>query len=292
MTLEETNYSIQQISELTGLSKQVIRKWEERYKIINPKRLENGYRVYTEKDLYTIHQIIFYTKNGYSVKQACNKVLQDKETLNSNQTPITIDYLNLLIEAGKKADDSQITRILAQAHNILGVERLLDEVITPFLIQIGELWCTKHWAEHQEAISSQTIRDYLVSIRRSIYVDENAPIVVGSCLPFEHHENAIQILLIKCMLKGYRTVMLGPAPAPNAIENIVDMVSPVMVILSGSTDIVFSDGGKAIKALDKFASTQPSIKFFAGGHGVKGRLSNLKAIKEVHHFEDLFQVNE
>lgn len=284
----DTNYSIQQISNLTGLSKQVIRKWEERYKIIKPNRLQNGYRVYTESDLSTLRQIISYTKNGYSVIQACDKILQDKEINHFHSVPSEINYLELLIEAGQKADDSSISRILSQAHNILGIEKLLDEIIVPFLIEIGELWCSKNWAEHQEAVSSQTIRDYLVSIRRSIYVEEDAPIVVGSCLPFERHENAIQILLIKCMLKGYRTIMLGPAPAPSAIENIVDMVSPVIVLLSGSTDIVFSDGGEAIQTLDNFAQSKPSTKFYAGGHGVKGRLSSLKAIKEVHHFEEIF----
>lgn len=34
-------YSIQQVAEMTGLSKQAIRKWEDRYGIIIPQRLDN-----------------------------------------------------------------------------------------------------------------------------------------------------------------------------------------------------------------------------------------------------------
>ena len=42
MSLNPANwhYNITQVSEITGLSKQVIRKWEERYQIVEPMRLD------------------------------------------------------------------------------------------------------------------------------------------------------------------------------------------------------------------------------------------------------------
>ncbi|WP_243387179.1 MerR family DNA-binding transcriptional regulator [Bacillus kexueae] len=43
--IDERTYHIQQVLNLTGLSKQVIRKWEERYQIVQPQRLDNGYRI-------------------------------------------------------------------------------------------------------------------------------------------------------------------------------------------------------------------------------------------------------
>ena len=63
------NYNITQVSEITGLSKQVIRKWEERYQLVQPKRLENGHRVYSEHDLQLLLKVQNLSQQGYSIKQ-------------------------------------------------------------------------------------------------------------------------------------------------------------------------------------------------------------------------------
>ena len=63
-------YFIQQVSDMTGLSKQVIRKWEERYNLVKPKRLENGYRVYSENDINFLVSVKTLSDQGYTIKQA------------------------------------------------------------------------------------------------------------------------------------------------------------------------------------------------------------------------------
>ena len=51
-------YTIQQVAEMTGLSKQVIRKWEDRYSIIQPERLENGYRIYSSEEVALLKKVV------------------------------------------------------------------------------------------------------------------------------------------------------------------------------------------------------------------------------------------
>ncbi len=72
-------YSIQQVAEMTGLSKQVIRKWEDRYGIITPQRLDNGYRIYSQEEIALLKKIIKLTEAGHSVKQAATLVQQQPE---------------------------------------------------------------------------------------------------------------------------------------------------------------------------------------------------------------------
>ena len=55
----DLKYSIQQVSDMTGVSKQLIRKWEDRYGLVHPQRLDNGYRMYT---LYEVNMIKAVTK--------------------------------------------------------------------------------------------------------------------------------------------------------------------------------------------------------------------------------------
>ena len=290
-------YSIQQVAEMTGLSKQVIRKWEDRYGIITPQRLDNGYRIYSQEEVALLKKIIKLTEAGHSVKQAATLVQQQpEESIESPETHTdqTNYFLLALEEAGGIADDKKIMHLLEQAHHLFGVEATMEQIIVPFLRRIGELWCEKKWGEYQEAVSSQTIRDFLANLRRHFYIPENAPLVVGSCLPNERHEIPMQILLVQCMLRGYRTLMLGPAPAPTAIESTVSLASPAIVLLTASTHAVWEDNGEALRALDAFAKTMPHIKFFIGGAGVKHIVQQfeLEAIQEAHSLHEVFSKTE
>lgn len=88
-------YSIRQVSERTGLSTQLIRKWEQRYQLIQPRRLPNGYRVYSEQDIALIQQVQAFIDQGYSVKNAVLLAIDsnsenpgDLEASSRAQTPL------------------------------------------------------------------------------------------------------------------------------------------------------------------------------------------------------------
>lgn len=291
-------FSIQQVSELTGLSKQVIRKWEDRYGIITPQRLENGYRVYSQFEVDLLKKTVQFIEEGFAIKQAAilaKKSLEEslEQTSQSEHSQLSVydNYINLLEEYGFAGNDVMLMQTLQLVHLNHGMENCLNYVIVPFLKRIGDLWCEKKWGEYQEAISSSTVRDFLGSLRRTVILSPNAPLIVGSCLPFERHENPMHILLLQCMLKGYRTIMLGSAPAPNAIQSTVSMTNPQYVFLTGSTDAIMSDGGKAITELDEFAATMPNTTFYIGGAAIRNHSSTLqlKHLKEVHSITEIFR---
>ncbi|WP_078432177.1 MerR family transcriptional regulator [Metabacillus halosaccharovorans] len=49
-----------------------MRKWETRYQVIEPKRLENRYKVYTFEDLFTLKALKAYRAEGTSMKKRSN----------------------------------------------------------------------------------------------------------------------------------------------------------------------------------------------------------------------------
>jgi MerR family transcriptional regulator, light-induced transcriptional regulator len=71
-------YNIQQVSNITGLSKQVIRKWEERYQVIQPQRLDNGYRIYSANELNILLKMKSLIEMGQTAKQAVMYIKQNK----------------------------------------------------------------------------------------------------------------------------------------------------------------------------------------------------------------------
>lgn len=267
-------YTIQQVAQQTGLSKQVIRKWEDRYALITPHRLENGYRAYSPAEVQTIIEVNNLVQSGHTVKQAI--AIWRNQLVHVTQQPA--DVLTALIDAGYNGDDVTITQLLQQAQQSIGIEKLLNAVIVPFLEEVGQLWCSHHWGEYQEAVASNAVRDFLANIRRTIHVPTDAPLVLGSCLPGERHEIPVHILLVQCMLKGYRTLMLGQSPAPTAIQETVALTKPAIVLLSATTDIPFANNTDLLRTFDEFASQNPHITFCIGGAGTAQAI----AISPVH----------
>ncbi len=290
MIENDLKYSIQQVSDMTGVSKQLIRKWEDRYDLVHPQRLDNGYRMYSSHEVNIIKAVTKLIEQGNSVKQAASFIQNEAFNLNeflqqdSPNENIVDTILQNLENAGSVADDKRILYLLQQAHHTLGVQRLIDNIVVPYLRKIGELWCDQSWGEYQEAIASQTVRDFLANLRREMYVSENAPLIIGSCLPGEYHEIPMHILLVQCSLKGYKTMMLGQSPAPKAIEKIVQLKNPQYVLLTASTYEPFKNGYQHLKELDAFAVTEPNVRFCLGGAGAMDAAEHitLEKIEFVH----------
>src|SRR5690625_7735988 len=77
-------YYIKEVSELTGISEQLIRKWENRYQIVKPERLDNGYRIYTYEDIVTLKSLKNLRDQNYSLKDAVN-IIAEKQVLRSEE---------------------------------------------------------------------------------------------------------------------------------------------------------------------------------------------------------------
>ncbi|WP_337982711.1 MerR family transcriptional regulator [Lysinibacillus sp. C5.1] len=269
------HYNIKQVSEVTGLSKQVIRKWEARYQLVEPKRLDNGHRVYTEQDIQILLKVRKLSEQGYSIKQAATVVKTMEPEQESDSKPIPVptihhemnDYVFLLLEKGAHCDEIEINRILQDAHYALGLPKFLSTVVIPLLHEVGMRWEKAEWSEYQEAVITMVIRDYLVQIRRNYQYKDNAPLIMGACLPGEYHEVPLHILLLQAMLLGWKSFLIGSSPALGAIESLVSKFQPQIVILSALTTMPFEMHPVLLQQLEDFASKYPSIQFYLGGAG-------------------------
>ena len=291
-------FTIQQVADMTGLSKQVIRKWEERYDIIQPKRLENGYRVYSQEDVKMLLKIKLLSEQGHSLKQAALLV---KESDEDPEVPIQKgkspndeqwnEYVFQLLEKGRHCDEIELNFILKQAYHHVGLERFLTNIVVPFLKEVGKKWENHEWDEYQESVSSLVVRDFLVQIRRNYQYRESAPFVLGACLPYEHHEVPLHLVLLRFMMKGWKTQLIGASPAPGAIESLVCKLKPNVVLLSATTTIPFETDPQLLRRLDQFAEKQNDIAFYLGGQGAVTYISDYKprAIRVTNSIEDILK---
>lgn len=264
-------YYIKEVANLTGLSEQLIRKWESRYQIVQPNRLDNGYRIYTYEDLLTLKSLKELRDKNYSIKDAINIVAEKKRLAEKKHVVNQVDaspYVPKLIQAGTIYDEEELMLLLKQANQQYGLDLFLQNTVQPFLKKIGELWKSKEWDESQETISSLVVRDNLTQIGRSFTNDIDAPHVLGLCLPNEHHEIPLQILLLQLKMRGWRTTRVGASPKFSSIEQLIKHTKPEKVLLSGSTITPFQKDPDLLDKLDDLAKEYPEISFYIGGKGV------------------------
>lgn len=290
MKKEGVTYTVQQVSTMVGISKQLLRKWEDRYQIITPKRLDNGYRVYRQSDVLTLQNMKQLIDGGNSPQNAAEIIKNEQLHSQHAEYPLhtkSHPLIEQLLDFGTKGADSSITQLLQQAQLTMNIEQLLHDVVSPFLRQVGINWETAVWGEYQEAMASLAVRDFLVNLRRTITISTEAPLIVGSCLPGERHEIPMHMLLIRCMMHGYQTLMLGPSPAPSAIESTVKLKNPAIVLLTASTDEPFTRRLADILTIDEFAAASPHIRFYLGGAGAFANTTPLQAIVKSNDLNEI-----
>ncbi|MGK4151831.1 MerR family transcriptional regulator [Kurthia gibsonii] len=282
------HYSISNVEAITGIKKETLRKWEQRYDFLHPKRLDNGYRQYSQQQVEFLCLLQSQLQQGISLKKAIQFATEQaaqKQPIQSLVEP----FLYQLLAYGEECDEEAFSITLHQAHQTLGLTIYLQQLIRPFLQEVGRRWVTKQWSEYQEKFVSTLIQNHLVEVKQQIPVPKNAPLVIGACLPHENHELPLHMLLLQILLKGYRIFLIGRSPAPGTIEDFVDKLHPTVVLLSATT-LIPLEHPDHLYELDNFAKKRPKITFFLGGTGANQLIERkpLTTITITHTLEPIW----
>jgi len=142
--------SIGQMSELTGVSRRMLRHWEEEG-LISPIRGQSNYRQYMQNDIARLERIVTYREMGFNARQI-------KALLNC-KTPLALDELRgqrsridekiqLLRKAANRLD-----RLIALAQGNLGNDSAPTKTDQEdqYFAEAYERWGTgRQWFEYAE----------------------------------------------------------------------------------------------------------------------------------------------
>lgn len=269
-------YTIGQVADLTGMSTQLIRKWELRYQVVHPQRLGNGYRAYSDDDVQALIAVQRLVHQGFALNNAISSVTQRRDEFDDEMATVRLHYpsetLQGLILLGERSDSVGLSSMLKRLLTEYGLETLVKDVLPPFLHRIGDLWEEGAWSEYQEHIASQVVRDFFIHVRSAYRTNPSAPLVMGSCVPYERHEIPMQMILTQAAMKGWRTVSLGSSPAEYAIESAVRELNPDVVLLSVLTTAPFDEHPWLLGTLDDMAKQFTPRPFFIGGRGIEQKI--------------------
>ncbi len=224
----------------SGLSTQLIRKWEERYEAVKPARFPNGYRGYTKKDVETLIWLKSKAEQGTPIGLAVQEQQQLLESsasaeimLAEQSEPESVlerselkEYQQRLVSLFLQLDHSGAQRFFDQLIALHQMDFVLLKVLQPALVEIGTLWEQGEISEYQEHFGSHFIRERLLALKNLFSIPPGSPKLITACSPLERHELGILFLGYFALQNGFETIYLGASPSEKGIFDCLQQQQP------------------------------------------------------------------
>lgn len=229
----------------TGLSPHVIRIWERRYKAVTPDRTPTNRRAYSDRDIDRLILLKHVTEAGESIGQIAG--LSDdelRELVNisveypqsavsvNNNAGKTGEYLEQCLKAAMDLDSDGLEKILLETSSELTRPVLLEGVLEPLMLKIGDYWREGKLRVVHEHMASAIIRTFLGNMIGAYKPFQSAPTLIVTTPSGQNHEFGALMATITAFSAGWRAVYLGPNIPAEEIANAVQRMKADAVALS------------------------------------------------------------
>ncbi len=263
-------YSIKELERLSGIKAHTIRIWEKRHQLIEPQRTKTNIRYYSDDDLKKIINVSVLNNNGVKIsriiKLSLDEINQQVSELSEKQNSIDI-YIEQLIVALVDMDEEQFEKMLGQLTIKFGFEKMILEIIYPFLEKIGVLWLTNNITPAQEHFITHLIRQkMIVAIDGLPLAPKDANKAILFLPENELHELSLLFYYYITKKKGLRIYYLGQTVPYTALKSVFDVHQPDMVITCFTTHPRASEIQKYV---DKLSADCAGARILASGYALK-----------------------
>jgi len=290
---EQPRHPIQVVSHRTGLSKDVIRIWERRYKAIEPGRSPAGRRMYSDAQIDRLLRLKEATASGRRIGDVARLSSEELDDLleSDRQSPVepardSIGYSGSeerytahCMAAVEALDPVQLEARLASASVAMSVPKLLDDLIAPLLVEIGRRWHMGELRIGQEHLASSVIRGFLENLRRTASVHADGPALLVTTPSGQNHELGALMAAVVAATAGWQTFYLTPnTPAPDIVATALQIGARAVAL-----SLVYPADDTGITADLRFLRSQLNgeTALIVGGHAASSYLPVLEEIEAI-----------
>jgi MerR family transcriptional regulator, light-induced transcriptional regulator len=247
--------NIAALTRRTGVPPDTIRKWEQRYGVLQPERTSGGQRRYTELDVARVEWLKARLDEGFRIGEAAALLGDTTLALGDAQgLPAAI------VDAARRSDVAALGTAVEQALFLPSLEKAFEEVFSPALVEIGELWRAGELTVAQEHLASGTIRSAL----QRLLADHRGNVrgvAVLACAPGELHEIGLLMVALQLRADGWQVAYLGAdTPVTEALALATQL---------GASALLFSvtreEPGKTLAAQLSAADVPARLTILVGG---------------------------
>lgn len=213
-------HPIRVVSDRTGISPTLLRAWERRYGVVEPKRSEGRQRLYSDDQVERLLLLRRAVDAGRSIGSVAEMetgalrgmLAEDLEARVARERGEriangTVDLAESF-DAVRRMDASRLDRELRRLVVTLGAERFLDDGLAPLLARIGTEWRAGNLRPAQEHVATAVIRQILGWLLERSRSDGERKIVVGM-LSGENHDLGGLLAATSAALAEWDVLFLG-----------------------------------------------------------------------------------
>lgn len=223
--------NIAALSRRTGVAPDTLRKWEQRYGVLDPARTAGGQRRYDDLDVARVEWLRDRLAEGYRIGEAARLLAAAPATAGRT----TAELRSALWEAIHAADVNAVEGLLDRAFGLYPVERALVEVMAPVLREVGDRWASGGVSVGQEHLFSEAVRARLERLLADARGSVRG-VAVLACAPVERHELGLLMLAVLLRADGWQVAYLGAdTPVADAVA-LADALSARLLAMSISME--------------------------------------------------------
>ena len=216
--------TIQDVSRMLQVPAPTIRSWERRYGVPMVNRSGGGHRRYTQDQFTMVQRMRDEIARGYEAVQAAALV---KAAQTRSAEALIVGFT----DAARRLDPSGIAQVLDAAHQALGLDRTVDEVLLPAMREIGRWWESGRCDVAHEHLATQTSQAWLATITPPRHqLRQHRPVLL-SCGPRDHHTLGLEAMGALLRNRSLDCRLLGARTPAEALAQAVQQIDPAAVIV-------------------------------------------------------------
>lgn len=280
---DEPTYPVRAVVRLTGLTPDLLRAWERRYRVVEPLRSEGGTRRYRASDLERLRLLKAAVDAGHRISELAG--LDPGELARRATAPVRPPGppVAAVLRALERLDGGEAEQILAGQLATLGPTRFAREFALPLLEEIGEAWESERLCVASEHLGSALLRSLLGSSLRPTHAHRTAPLVVFATPAGERHEIGLLIAALTALGAGVNPLYLGVDLPTSELLRAVDTAGAAALALS-VVALAKDDAEAALRALR--GGLPPNVELWLGGAGARA-LALPEGVRRIDSLESL-----
>ncbi|MCB1888212.1 MAG: MerR family transcriptional regulator [Rhodocyclaceae bacterium] len=286
--MKNSHHSIAAIERDTGLSKDVLRKWEQRYGFPAPLRDAQGERIYPEEQLQRLRLIRRLVDRGRRPGAVVPLSAPELEAMLADVAPapestLALETVDAVMACLKGHDGVTLQGQLDRALMKVGLQLFVVDFVAPLNVLIGEAWLRGDIEIAEEHLYTEQVQNVLRSAIARQTSTGGSPRVLLTTFPDELH--ALGLLMVEALLatEGATCTSLG---TQTPVDDIARLAA------GGQIDIValsFSGAYPVRHAVDGIRRLRdalpPSVELWCGGAGLLGRRPSIAAVEHLESVE-------
>lgn len=270
---DATGLSIGVVERETGLTKDVLRKWETRYGFPAPGRDLSGERVYPLDQVDRLRVIKRLLDSGLRPSQVVNQPPDSLAEMTGRNHPadaasaVVDEFEAAFLLALREHDAPVLRRSLRRALYREGLQRFVQDRMALMIRLVGEAWARGELDIHEEHFFSELLQGVLRSVIDDLNDERGEPRILLTTPPGEPHGLGLLMAASLAALEGAYCLSLGTQTPLQEIRNAVVAREMDVVALSFSSTFPARQIPAVLEQLR--AILPPRVSLWAGGDGAR-----------------------